>query len=114
MKLDRSWLESNKSWVNCLVRNVANPSESDTYFPIFRSFDFFIGHSLAHGITFYADGKDEESSSEDYNFPYAMKIWAQVIGDKNMENRANLMLAISKRSISDSNCCSKLGIRVFI
>lgn len=94
------WLSANKDWVQTLVRDVANPSESDSSFPIFRNFDWFIGHSLAHGITAYADGKDEESSSEDYNFTYAMKIWGQVIGDSNMVNRANLMLAIQKRSIS--------------
>ncbi|KAG0690012.1 hypothetical protein C6P40_004063 [Pichia californica] len=96
---DGTWVTKNKDWINNLVRDVANPNEADTYFPVFRNFDFFIGHSFAHGITIYADGKDEESSSEDYNFAYAMKIWAQVIGDTNMENRANLMLAISSRSI---------------
>ena len=96
---DGSWINQNKTWVNTLVRDVVNPSGSDPYFPVFRSFDFFVGHSFAHGITVYADGKDEESSSEDYNFAYGMKIWAQVIGDSNMENRANLMLAISRRSI---------------
>lgn len=96
---DGTWITNNKDWVNNLVRDVANPNENDSYFPVFRNFDFFIGHSFAHGITVYADGKDEESSSEDYNFSYAMKIWAQVIGDSNMENRANLMLAISRRAI---------------
>ncbi|ODQ47868.1 hypothetical protein PICMEDRAFT_120385 [Pichia membranifaciens NRRL Y-2026] len=96
---DGSWLTNNKDWVNNLVRDVANPNESDTYFPVFRNFDFFIGHSFAHGITIYSDGKDEESSSEDYNFAYAMKVWAQVIGDSNMETRANLILAIESRAI---------------
>lgn len=96
---DGTFLTKNKDWVNNLVRDVANPNESDTYFPVFRNFDFFIGHSFAHGITVYSDGKDEESSSEDYNFAYAMKIWAQVIGDANMEARANLILAIESRSI---------------
>ncbi|ODV88170.1 glycoside hydrolase family 81 protein [[Candida] arabinofermentans NRRL YB-2248] len=100
-ELGGTWVSTVKDWVNTLVRDVANPSDSDTYFPIFRSFDFYIGHSFAHGLSVYADGKDEESSSEDYNFSYAMKIWAQVIGDSNMENRANLMLAISKRSMND-------------
>lgn len=96
---DGDWLDDNKEWVNTLIRDVANPNEDDSYFPVFRNFDFFIGHSFAHGITVYSDGKDEESSSEDYNFAYAMKIWAQVIGDSNMESRANLMLAIMSRSI---------------
>lgn len=97
---DGSWLNNNKEWVTNLIRDVANPSEKDKYFPVFRNFDFYIGHSFAHGITVYADGKDEESSSEDYNFSYAMKIWAQTIGDSNMEARANLMLGISNSSMN--------------
>lgn len=94
------WLAANKTWVQTLVRDVANPSTADTSFPVFRNFDWYIGHSLAHGITAYADGKDEESSSEDYNFSYAMKIWGQQIGDANMVNRANIMLAIQRRSMN--------------
>ncbi|CDK25285.1 unnamed protein product [Kuraishia capsulata CBS 1993] len=97
--LGGSWLSDNKDWVNALVRDYANPNDSDSYFPVFRNFDFFIGHSFAHGITVYADGKDEESSSEDYNSIYAMKIWGDVIGDTNMVNRANLILSIMRRSI---------------
>ena len=97
--LGGTWYKNITDWVNLMVRDVANPSESDTYFPVFRNFDFFIGHSFAHGITVYADGKDEESSSEDYNFSYGMKIWSKVISDTNMEARANLMLAITKRSM---------------
>ncbi|KAH3660410.1 hypothetical protein OGAPHI_006996 [Ogataea philodendri] len=98
--LGGSWIDSVKDWVNTLVRDVANPSSDDTYFPVFRNFDFYLGHSIAHGITVYADGKDEESSSEDYNFAYGMKIWAQAINDSNMSNRADLMLAITKRSLN--------------
>ncbi|KAG7929531.1 hypothetical protein KL925_000273 [Ogataea polymorpha] len=98
--LGGSWASSVKDWVNSLVRDVANPSSDDSHFPVFRNFDFYLGHSIAHGITVYADGKDEESSSEDYNFVYAMKIWASVINDTNMANRADLMLAISKRAMN--------------
>lgn len=98
---DGLWIENNRIWIETLLRDVANPSESDTHFPVFRNFDFFIGHSFAHGITVYADGKDQESGSEDYNFAYAMKIWAQVIKDSNMESRANLMLGILKRSMNN-------------
>lgn len=97
--LGGNWLASVKDWVNTLVRDVANPSSSDTYFPVFRSFDFFCGHSWAKGLYASADGKDEESSSEDYNHSYAIKCWGNVIGDSNMENRGNLMLAIQRRSM---------------
>lgn len=94
------WTDSIKQWVNCLVRDVANPSTDDGFFPVFRNFDFYNGHSWAKGLYGSGDGKDEESSSEDYNFTYAMKMWAQVIEDKNMEHRADLMLAITRRAMN--------------
>lgn len=34
-------------WVNTLVRDVNNPSLEDPYFPAFRSFDWYCGHSWA-------------------------------------------------------------------
>ncbi|KAA8893496.1 endo-1,3-beta-glucanase Engl1 [Sphaerosporella brunnea] len=96
-----SWLNANKAWVNSLVRDVANPSSSDPYFPVFRSFDWFHGHSWAKGLFPSWDGKDEESSSEDYNFAYAMKLWGNVVKDAAMEARGNLMLGIMKRSMNN-------------
>jgi endo-1,3(4)-beta-glucanase len=50
-----------------LIRDIANPSSSDTYFPVTRHKDWFIGHSWAQGFSQIADGKDQESSSEAIN-----------------------------------------------
>lgn len=97
--LGGTWINSVRTWVNTLVRDVANPSTSDTYFPVFRSFDFFHGHSWAKGMYASADGKDEESTSEDVHFAYAMKLWGQVSGNSNMEKRGDLMIALLRRSL---------------
>lgn len=98
---DGKWIEKNKDWVNSLVRDVANPSTEDSHFPVSRMFDYFHGHSWAAGMFVSGDGKNEESTSEDYNFAYGMKLWGQVSGDKQMEARGDLMLAIMKRSMID-------------
>lgn len=55
--LDPSWLSANKDYVNALVRDVANPSTQDTYFPTWRAFDWYHGHSWAHGLYASYDGK---------------------------------------------------------
>uniref|UniRef100_A0A060TAI1 glucan endo-1,3-beta-D-glucosidase n=1 Tax=Blastobotrys adeninivorans TaxID=409370 RepID=A0A060TAI1_BLAAD len=94
------WLEQNRAFVDNLVRDVANPSHDDPYFPVFRSFDWFSGHSWAKGLFLSGDGKDEESSSEDYHFAYGMKLWGKVCGDPAMEARGNLMIAIMNRSMN--------------
>lgn len=98
---DKTWVSTaaNKDWVNSLIRDVATFG-SDTTYPQSRSFDWYSGHSLAKGLFVSADGKDEESSSEDYNFFYGMKLWASVIGDSALEARANLILAIETRSMN--------------
>lgn len=95
-----TWAEDNKDWVNSLIRDVANPSEEDTHFPVSRMFDWFAGHSWAAGLFASGDGRNEESSSEDYNFAYGMKMWGNVIGDGAMEARGNLMLSLMSRAMN--------------
>lgn len=97
--LDPAWIPANKDWVNTLVRDCANPSPKDTHFPVSRSFDWYHGHSWAKGLFDSADGKDEESSSEDTLLAYAIKMWGKVTKDSAMEARGNLMLAVLKRSL---------------
>ncbi|CAI7284193.1 BAD_collapsed_G0018050.mRNA.1.CDS.1 [Saccharomyces cerevisiae] len=45
--------------------------------------------------------RTEESSSEDYNFAYAMKLWGATIGDQSMELRGDLMISIMKDAMND-------------
>ncbi|RAL67741.1 hypothetical protein DID88_008474 [Monilinia fructigena] len=72
-----------------------------SYFPVSRNFDWYHGHSWAHGLYETFDGKDQESSSEDSLSAYAIKMWGRTIGDANMEARGNLQLAITARSLQN-------------
>lgn len=95
-----TWAEDNKDWVNALIRDVANPSADDSFFPVSRYFDWYTGHSWASGLAYNINGLNEESTSEDYNFLYGMKMWAEVIGDKSMQYRADTMIQIMSRAMS--------------
>jgi endo-1,3(4)-beta-glucanase len=97
--LDPSWIDANKAWVNMLVRDAGNSVTNDAFFPFSRAFDWFHGHSWAKGLFESWDGKDQESTSEDVLFAYAVKMWGHTIGDKSMEARGNLMLGLLKRSL---------------
>lgn len=99
--LDPDWLRLNKDWVNMLVRDASNPNTQDSLFPFSRNFDWYHGHSFAKGLFESADGKDEESSSEDALFAYALKMWGRVTGDKSMEARGNVMLAVLRRTLQN-------------
>lgn len=63
-----------------------------------RSFDWFHGHSWAKGVYESGDGKDQESTSEDAYFSYGLKLWGIATGNSVLKSRADLMLAIQKRS----------------
>ncbi|KAG0341098.1 hypothetical protein BG000_010254 [Podila horticola] len=98
--LDPQWTSpAIDSFVHGLLRDVANPSSSDPYFPVFRSFDWFMGHSWSQGIFVSLDGKDEESTSEDINLYYAMSLWARAVGNPELDRLGQLMLTVARRSI---------------
>ncbi|TKA72674.1 hypothetical protein B0A55_06283 [Friedmanniomyces simplex] len=96
-----AWLAegTNRAWVNMLVRDYANSIPDDPYFPFQRMFDWYHGHSWAHGLLETADGKDQESSSEDTMASFAVKMWGRISGDVDMEARGNLMLSVQQRSL---------------
>lgn len=96
----RNWLDKHKTWVTTLIRDVANPSAKDKWFPVSRSFDFFVGHSWAKGLFESADGKDQESTSEDANFAYALKLWGLATREPVIEQRGDLMLGILRRTVN--------------
>ena len=52
------------------------------------------------GVFESADGKDQESTSEDYNYAYAQRLWGLITGDRAMEGRGLLMLSIMKRAFN--------------
>ncbi|KAK9358213.1 endo-1,3(4)-beta-glucanase [Lipomyces starkeyi] len=98
--LGGTWVYDNKDYINMLVRDIGNPSDHDPYFPVSRSFDWFHGHSWAKGLFESGDGKDQESTSEDYHHAYGIKLWGKVVGDKSMEARGDMMLAVMKRTFN--------------
>ncbi|KAG0364332.1 hypothetical protein BGZ54_007621 [Gamsiella multidivaricata] len=98
--LDPQWKANDlTTFVNSLLRDVANPSTQDPFFPVFRSFDWFMGHSWSQGIFASADGKDEESTSEDINLYYAIALWGKVANQPELEQMGQLMLTVARRSI---------------
>ena len=62
---DNDWGRKHFEQVLYLVRDIANPSEDDVYFPKCRQKDWYQGNSWASGIPLpYPNGRNQESSSE--------------------------------------------------
>ncbi|GAV50381.1 hypothetical protein ZYGR_0U02370 [Zygosaccharomyces rouxii] len=97
---DKTWLSENRQWVETLIRDYANPSDKDQFFPVFRSFDWFNGHSWAKGLFESGDGKDQESSSEDVNASYSLKLWGLATQNTNLINIGNIQLGVLRTSLN--------------
>ncbi|KAL3919105.1 MAG: hypothetical protein SGILL_003921 [Bacillariaceae sp.] len=86
--------------ITSLIRDTANgDSATDPDFPLYRHFDWFAGHSLAHGLVPFFDGKDQESTSEAMNFYYSLYLWGRASNDSDLETRGRLMMKVGKRSM---------------
>jgi endo-1,3(4)-beta-glucanase len=90
--LDPNWVKEgdNRAWTNMLVKDICEAEYEGRDFPWQRCFDWWHGHSWAKGLVESADGKDQESSSEDGFAWYSVKMWGKVSGDGGMEKRGML------------------------
>ena len=69
-----------------IVRDIASPSRDDAMFPFLRSFDCYAGHSWASGHARFADGNNQESSSEAMNAWAALILLGEAIGDAKLRD----------------------------
>ncbi|KAJ1664940.1 hypothetical protein IW140_002739 [Coemansia sp. RSA 1813] len=63
-----------------LLRDYANPSYADQYFPFMRHFDPYDGHSWAAGLFSFGDGRNQESTGEAINAYYGAYLLATALG----------------------------------
>jgi endoglucanase Acf2 len=80
---DPAWAKDARygAMVNLLIKDAANWDRSDTRFPFLRYFDPYAGHSWANGPQLFAEGNNEESSSEEMNFNAALVLWGTATGN---------------------------------
>ena len=85
-KFDRDWARRHFEHVLLLVRDIANPSPQDPYFPTWRHKDWYLGFSWASGIVTarglaYPNGRNQESVSESINAYEAVAIYGEVMAE---------------------------------
>jgi len=102
-RFDPAWAALDR-WgglVDLLIKDCANPDREDHRFPFLRHFDPWAGHSWANGPALFAEGNNEESSSEDANFATAVILWGALTGrpalrDLGIFLHANLTAAVEQ------------------
>ena len=100
-RFDPGWAQRWGGLVDLLVKDCANPDRGDRRFPFLRHFDPWAGHSWANGPALFAEGNNEESSSEDANFATATILWGALTGKPELRDlgiflHANLTAAIDE------------------
>jgi endoglucanase Acf2 len=100
-RFDPAWADRWGGLVDLLIQDCANPDRADQRFPFLRHFDPWAGHSWANGPALFAEGNNEESSSEDANFATAVILWGALTGrpalrDLGIFLHANLTAAIEQ------------------
>jgi endo-1,3(4)-beta-glucanase len=86
-RYDPSFIAKHGAMVNILIADIAS-SSATTRFPKLRVFDAYAGHSWASGTGIFADGNNQESSSEAVNAWYATYLWSQVTHDKQLASQS--------------------------
>jgi endoglucanase Acf2 len=88
VRADPSFLPRVKTQIGQLVDDIANPNRTSGQYPYLRNFDVYEGHSWADGFAKFADGNDQESSSEAINAWYAVYLWSRITHDSQLESTA--------------------------
>eukprot|EP00536_Pseudo-nitzschia_multiseries_P014448 jgi/Psemu1/214718/e_gw1.705.41.1 len=99
---DDAWAMDHFESVLMLVRDIANPSEQDEFFPLFRHKDWYQGSSWASGIPYpaFLNGKNQESSSEAIASYESVAIFGKVM-NKIWEEKNNKKYAAVSKQISN-------------
>lgn len=83
---DSAWARRWAPMVELLIRDIASPDRQDPLFPYLRCFDKYAGHSWASGDANFADGNNQESSSESLNAWYGLMLWGEATGNRRLRD----------------------------
>jgi endoglucanase Acf2 len=100
-RLDPEWAKKWEPMVMLLIRDIASPSRDDKMFPYIRCFDKYAGHSWASGDANFADGNNQESSSESLNAWYGMMLWGQATGNKTVHDTGVSLFNIERTAVEE-------------
>lgn len=101
-KFDNKWGREYYEHVLMLIRDIANPSRDDPFFPTWRHKDWYLGFSWASGIVTidgkpYPNGRNQESSSEAISAYEAVALFGDVFAGKQRYAFSFLSLFLSIR-----------------
>jgi endoglucanase Acf2 len=98
---DPEWARRWGPMVSLLVRDIASADRADPMFSTLRCFDRYAGHSWASGDANFADGNNQESSSESLNAWYGIMLWGEATGDTALRDFATYLFNVERTAIEE-------------
>ena len=98
---DPEWAAKWGPMVEHLIRDIASTERDDPMFPYLRCFDLYAGHSWASGHADFADGNNQESSSESLNAWYSMVLWGEVTGNDAIRDTGLFLFNTERTAIEE-------------
>ena len=100
-RLDPAWAKRWGPMVELLIRDIASTGRRDAMFPYLRCFDKYAGHSWASGDANFADGNNQESSSESMNAWYGMMLWGEATGDRALRDTGVCLFNTERTAVEE-------------
>ncbi len=85
---DNEFYEDYKDIIEILIRDYANPSDTDQEYCRFRAYDLYEGHSWAGGYADNDNGNNQESASESLFSWVSMYLWSVLTGNNTYRDAA--------------------------
>ena len=81
-----------------MISDIAEPSRASAWYPFMRYKDWFAGHGWASGLFAFADGKNQESTSESVMAWYSIYLWGMASENSRLRDLGRLMTALEIRT----------------
>ena len=102
-RTEPEWIKEDNwgSVINLLIQDIANSDRNNKNFPFLRNFDPYAGHSWASGHAKFADGNNQESSSESMNAWTGIILLGQFINDLKLRDLGIFLYSSELAAIED-------------
>lgn len=92
-KYDEEFVANHGDYIDLLAADIGNYDPHDKNFPLRRNFDPYASHSWAAGLAPFADGNNQESSSEAIQAWNALALWGDVTKNDELRKSGRWLLA---------------------
>lgn len=100
-RVDADWARQWGPMVELLIRDIASHDRRDALFPYLRCFDKYAGHSWASGDANFADGNNQESSSESLNAWYGVMLWGEATDNRALRDLGIYLFNVERTAVEE-------------